>query len=165
MSKYLNNQKGITLIALVITIIVLIILAGVGIGSIKGVRTNIQQSKDAINTSDLTQIQQAVIENYIKYKQTGNERILRGKKIEYSVAQTILENVDNTKSLKVSDYDGTTEPDSSIFYYELQKWHLEEMGLHNLKDDVYIVNYSTGEVFYAENPESGIRETSYISAK
>ena len=56
-----NNQKGITLVALVITIIVLLILAGVTIAALSGdngilkrgseakVQTNVQNAKDLIN--------------------------------------------------------------------------------------------------------------------
>ena len=56
-----NNQKGITLVALVITIIVLLILAGVTIAALSGdngilkrgseakVQTNISNAKDLIN--------------------------------------------------------------------------------------------------------------------
>ena len=43
-----NNTKGITLIALIVTIIVLIILAGVAIGMLRGDNSIIQRAYEAI---------------------------------------------------------------------------------------------------------------------
>ena len=43
--KEKNQEKGITLIGLVITIIVLVILAGVTLGALTGENRNLDQSK------------------------------------------------------------------------------------------------------------------------
>lgn len=43
----LRQEKGITLVALIVTIIILIILAGVSIGAIAGDRSILSQSRDA----------------------------------------------------------------------------------------------------------------------
>ena len=69
MKNIVKSQKGITLMALVITIIVLLIIAGIGIGEIIGNSGDINQTEDVLALSELKKIQQAVLENYIKYKQ------------------------------------------------------------------------------------------------
>lgn len=165
MKKILSSQKGITLIALIITIIILVILAGIGIGTMAGTKDNINKSKNSIAMSDLTKIQQVVMETYIKYKQAGNERILRGIKINHSEAETELRNVDSTETLKIASYDGISDTDPGQFYYKLQDWHLKELGLGNITDeDEYIVNYSTGEVFDITNTTTANGEKLYIYA-
>ena len=83
MKNIVKSQKGITLMALVITIIVLLIIAGIGIGEIIGNSGDINQTKDVLALSELKKIQQAVLENYIKYKQIGNESLFIGNYIEY----------------------------------------------------------------------------------
>ena len=74
-----NNQKGITLVALVITIIVLLILAGVTIAALSGdngilkrgseakVQTNVSNAKDLINLGV-----QECITNYYNAKYVTN---------------------------------------------------------------------------------------------
>ena len=79
-----KNQKGITLIALVITIIVLLILAGITIALIAGqnsapekagegrARTAIGAAKDAINMQASTNIATYYDEKYVKnYTENG----------------------------------------------------------------------------------------------
>ena len=58
MSKNFKKQQGITLIALVITIIVLLILASIGIGTMSGIDQDIQNSNSSISKSDLAKVQQ-----------------------------------------------------------------------------------------------------------
>ena len=52
MRKTLKNTNGITLIALVVTIVVLLILAGVSINAVFGQDGIIQKAKDAQNRMD-----------------------------------------------------------------------------------------------------------------
>ena len=79
-----NNQKGITLVALVITIIVLLILAGVTIASLSGdngilnrgkeakTKTNIQNAKDLINTEVTEHITEYYNTKYVNQQSVGN---------------------------------------------------------------------------------------------
>ena len=79
-----NNQKGITLVALVITIIVLLILAGVTIASLSGdngilnrgkeakTKTNIQNAKDLINTEVTEHITEYYNTKYVNQQSAGN---------------------------------------------------------------------------------------------
>ncbi len=71
----LKSQKGITLVALVITIIVLIILAGVTVSMVvapDGPIKRAQESKEAVNKSDVQeQISMAISNMVVKYYEEG----------------------------------------------------------------------------------------------
>ena len=68
MVKYIKQKKGITLIALVITIIVLLILAGISISMLTGDNSILQKATDAKtntdNANEKEQIQLAVLGSY-----------------------------------------------------------------------------------------------------
>ena len=154
MDKKIKDNKGITLMALIITIIVLMIITGIGIGASTGMKGNISESKETVATAELSKIQQAVLENYVKYKQMNQERFLKGEAISYDYA------------LKEASYDTTTAGDPSLFYYKLDKMHLKEMGLQNINnDDQYIVNYSSGEVFNITQKKTSSGNVLYVYAK
>lgn len=168
MDKILKNNKGITLMALIITIIVLSIITVIGIGASTGMRGNINESKEAMTTTELSKIQQAVLENYVKYKQMNQERFLKGEKISYDDALEEFNQLglDSNQKLKVASYNITTDTDPSLFYYELNKMHLKEMGLQNINnDDKYIVNYSSGEVFNITKKKTSSGTVLYVYAK
>ena len=74
----MNKEKGITLIALITTIIILLIIAGVTIG---GTIRGIDESQENKLFSELKMVQHAIIERKTKYDLTGQEEVLRGTKI------------------------------------------------------------------------------------
>lgn len=80
MEKNYLNKKGITLIALIVTIILLLILAGVAIVSISGSDGLIAKSKYSVQKSRATQlieeIKLAITENELS-KQTDNNVITK----------------------------------------------------------------------------------------
>lgn len=164
MNITIKDNKGITLMALVITIIILLILLTVGIGTATGIKSNIMNSKETIAKSDLAKVQQAVTETYIRYKQSGdNERVLYGIKLSYTSAKTSFDRIGSSESLK-SVY-SESETDASKYYYKLEKIHLKQMGLEDLGEDEYIVNYSTGEAFNIVNYKTGSGYVLYTYAK
>lgn len=168
MDKKIKDNKGITLMALIITIIVLTILTGIGIGVSTGMRGNINESKEAMATAELSKIQQAVLENYIKYKQMNQERFLKGEAISYDYALKKFNQLglDSNQKLKAASYDTTTAGDPSLFYYKLDKMHLKEMGLQNINNNnEYIVNYSSGEVFNITQKKTASGNVLYVYAK
>lgn len=168
MDKIIKNNKGITLMALIITIIVLIILAGIGIGSSTGMKGNINKSKETMVTAELSKIQQAVLENYIKYKQLNQEKFLKGEKISYddAVEEFNMLGLGSNQKLKVASYNISTDTDPSLYYYKMTKDNLNEMGLQNINnDDEYIVNYSSGEVFNITQRKTASGNVLYIYAK
>lgn len=60
MKEILKNRKGITLIALIVTIIVLLILAGISIGAITGNNGIINQAKNAKNDTEYSQWEEQI---------------------------------------------------------------------------------------------------------
>ena len=168
MDKIVKNNKGITLMALIITIIVLSILTALGIGSATGMKGSVTESKEAIATTELYKIQQAVLENYVKYKQLNQQRFLKGDKITFDEANKEFKKLgfNESENLKVASYDGVDGTDPSLFYYKLEKMHLKEMGLQNINEDyIYIVNYSSGEVFNITQKKSVSGTILYVYGK
>ena len=163
MNKNINNNKGITMIALVVTIIVLFIIAGISLRAFKKDDNNISTSKDEITKSELSKIQQALFENYFKYKQTGNNNVLIGTKLSLAEATQLFNTMGSSETLKVTEYD---EENPSTFYYKLQSSQLKEIGFKNVSDDdEYVINYSTGEVFNFTQKKSSDGEILYIHAQ
>ena len=125
----IKDNKGITLVTLVITIIVIVLIAGVttysGIDASKKAREN----KFKI---ELSIVQHAIEEVYYKYTISENENIFIGRKltdlseISTDIRQQLISNT-------VGDY------------YELSQVQLKSIGVNNA-EDTYIVNYKTGEV-------------------
>lgn len=132
MKKTKKNQ-GITLIALVITIIVLSILVGItlysGTGAIR------EASKNKLLT-ELGMVQHAVMERYYQYTVTKDESVLVGT--EATTVQAIAQKMG--VSLLITAPESAEEK-----YYELSPEILKEIGIINT-EDTYIVNYKTGEV-------------------
>lgn len=131
----MRKNKGITIISLIVTIIILIILAGTTIT----ITTNIiPSSKDSKYISELNIVQHAVFEQYTKYNLLKNDELLVGDKVEESKIREIATELGITL---VQIPDGYT----AIDYYRLDKATLLDLGISNTEDE-YIVNYTTGEV-------------------
>lgn len=149
----MKNNKGITLIALTITIIVIIIIASVG--TYAGAQA-LKDSKEDAQIAEVRMIQQAILENYTKYKTTGNVNYLVGTQItDYTIVEGVISDINSKSSetaitLKISksDYeslDFSIDNNKQYAYYELEKEHLVALGVQQ-ENDKFIVNYSTGEV-------------------
>lgn len=142
-----RKNKGITIISLTITIILLLIIASI---TISIGMNSFKDSKENLKLSELKMVQQAVLENYTKYKTTKNEMYIFGNKVSYSDMQTLINEINSKNStgenitLKVSDYTSGAL-DISMYYYELSQEDLKEIGISNT-DETYIVNFGTGEV-------------------
>lgn len=162
MNNIVKSQKGITLMALVVTIIILLIIAGIGIGEIAGNGGNINQTEDVMALSELKKVQQAVLETYIKYKQLGNENVLIGTRISWDIAQDELHAIKSGLELKTNG----SQQSKEYGYYELNREHLNNIGLDNIhNDDKYIVNYSTGEVFNITQKKTAKGDILYVYAE
>ena len=146
----MKNQKGITLIALVVTIIILLIIASVA--TYTGI-SSIQDSKNQSYMSEVKMLQQVVLENYTKYLTTKDEKYLRGEPINYSEMEDLERNMNSQNSnediaLKMLDYGSVTTSKNPIYYYRLSENDLKEMEVSVANyEDSYIINYYTGEVF------------------
>ena len=149
----MKSQKGITMVSLVITVIILLILSGIGVTT--GVNS-MKSSADTKLTSELVIVQHAVLEQYTKYQTLKDVSILVGNKMELSEVQNIaqemeinLVNIPNTYSNKD--------------YYKLDKASLLEIGIKDTNDE-YIVNYVSGEVINITKKFTSNNNALYIKA-
>ena len=144
------KEKGITLIALTITIIVLLIIASVSLG---GAFKGVDEAHENKSESELKMVQHAILERYTKYKLTKDSTLLVGT----------VKNDAYLNELKLKDNEqwgrqinNSNDVDISQKYYELNKSNLENLGLESGTASMtytYIVNYSTGEVYDTKNKE------------
>lgn len=130
MDKRRNN--GITLIALVITIILLLIISGI---SITGTITDQKQAEANTQITELNIIQHAILERYTKSQLTKEK--LPGTMIEKAEVQSVIDEI-KSKTGEDITLKGTE-------YNQLNKSDLEKLGITG-EEDTYIVNYKTGEV-------------------
>ena len=134
MSEY---EKGITLIALVLTIIVLLILAGVSIYMLtgdNGILTQAQRAKELTEASSEEEFIQLLIIGYNLNKKTYGEEL---KNVEFNT-------VENTTSIMDKET-GTTYGNG---WYYLKPEDVKDYELKNS----YIIDYETGEyIKYNEN--------------
>ena len=141
----LKDNKGITLLAIIITIIILLILTSVSIyvgsGSIKTSRNNTLES-------ELEMVQHAVLEKHSQYVMTHNEDFLVGEKI---TSDDELVQIEDTFDIKLK-----LQGD----YYRLQPSDLAYLGITNV-NDTYVVNYDTGEVLNESKVKTDLDRTLY----
>ncbi|MCI8310403.1 MAG: type II secretion system protein [Clostridia bacterium] len=168
------NNKGVTLIILVVTIIVLMILATIavnyGISSIREVQNNKIES-------ELTIVQGAIIQQYtlLKSKNGLNKqaKVITTDKplasdadrpkdlIGTRIADTItIENEGFNKHLV--NYSSSSSTQSNLkyeqYYYKLDENDLRTLGIKKGAEEYsieyeYIVNYSTGEIYDMGNKQ------------
>ena len=127
MSEY---EKGITLIALVLTIIVLLILAGVSISMLtgdNGILTQAQRAKELTEASSEEEFIQLLIIGYNSNKKTYGEEL---KNVEFNT-------VENTTSIMDKET-GTTYGNG---WYYLKPEDVDDYELKNS----YIIDYDTGK--------------------
>lgn len=149
-----RDNKGITLIALVITIIVLLIIASISIvGGIEGSETAAENKL----LTELDMVQHAVLQRYTKVQMTKED--VPGTKKNIEEVESISGPLNLT--LKITNY--PDESDKYQYYYELNLENLKELGITNAKD-TYIVNYSTGEVLNITTQKTKSGKPLYIYA-
>lgn len=159
----MKNEKGITLIALVITIIVTLILVGTGIS------ITFNEIDDARNNqlwTELGTVRQAVIEQYQKALAVGKTGKLkeeakldvwigaqittrRGTDFFPGAVNAILEQQGITSGAYMFSYDYNNCQYQEDCCYELDSNSLAQLGIEDAKHTkhTYIVNYKTGEVY------------------
>ena len=126
----LEQDRGITLIALVITIIVLLILAGVSIAMLFGENGLITNAKKAKIQSEIS-----TEEEYL------NLIILDDKLTRRKLGQELDDIVFNTLENKTSIYDIDTGKVYAKGWYFLKPQDIKDYEIKNS----YIINYETGE--------------------
>lgn len=159
--KVINNEKGITLLALVITIVVLIILASISINVGKNV---IKESKEDAMLSELGIVQNAILQRKTKANLTNED--YPGETIteaNVNLGKTIEEINDNRASSE-EEISRKDSDDSHYYFLSTENGGLEELGITN-SEDAYIVNYETGEVINYTTKLTGTGKPLYIYAK
>ncbi len=146
-----RKNEGITLIALVITIIVLLIIVAIPIAnSEKGIK----QSEEVTYISELTMIQHAILERYTSSIYTKQE--LPGIAIEKSKVELVIKEINEICNTNI-ELKGNE-------YKRLLKQDLKKLGIEN-EEDIYIVNYKTGEVINETKKTTESKKALYIYAK
>ena len=131
----LKEKSGITLIALVVTIIIILIILTVVVAM--GMEGSKEAKEDKLIT-ELSTVQNAVLQQHYKYTLTGSSSDLVGTKVELSEIEDIV----MAMGITLSEINVTGQ---EYDYYRLTPTELKEIGIKQAKD-TYIVNYSTGEV-------------------
>lgn len=135
----IKNQRGVTLSALVITIIVLVILAGVTIGATTDLMSD---SKVKTYITNMLLVQAKAESLYEKYQFEGTDL---GAGNEYMGTK---ENIANMEKYNISS-DGTTDD----YWYKWTQTTLSKNGLDpemlETSSENFFVNYESGEVVYS----------------
>ena len=108
----LNNKKGITLIALVVTVIVLIILAGVSINAVLGDNGIIKKANQAASVTKEAEVKEAINRTILEFYLTNDyetlEDFLKAKVTEGKI-DSVTKNADGTLTVKKGEYSVTVE--------------------------------------------------------
>ena len=143
----MKNNKGITLIALVVTIIVLLILAGVSIAMLtgqNGILTNAQKAKDSSTAGTLEEAAKIAVGNIMTEnlgwpygEKSGNAWVING-------------DVDDIKEAIIAEIQGVS---SAIENPEFEEDPTEENGTKyeltaevDEKEQTIIIDLATGAV-------------------
>ena len=108
----LNNKKGITLIALVVTVVVLIILAGVSINAVIGDDGIIKKTQNSANLTKEAEVKEAINRTILEFYLTDDyetlEDFLKAKAEDGSI-DSVTKNADGTLTVKKGEYSVTVE--------------------------------------------------------
>lgn len=151
----MKKNNGITLIALIITIVVMAILISVAVISVKGQGGVDKEAKNNKKIYELQEVGQAVLETYLKYRQTGDEDYLIGIQCN-NISDINSYAGESSTLLKDSTY--------TNYYVLNSEEELEKIGIKSATD-FYIVNYEKGEVLNYTTPKNYDGKALYISGK
>ena len=140
-----KNSKGITLIALVITIIVLLILAGVTIATLTGENGILNQANQAKIKSDIAEVKEQAqldIANWTAEKlKNGEDTTLTDEKVK-KIINDANENNSNKYYSKLTDTSIITKQGNEILFSEFYKKEgTEGVDYSQLSVGDYISNY------------------------
>ena len=147
----IRKNKGITLVTLVVTVVLLLIISGI---SITGTLRGHKETEEASQISELNMIQHVILERYTKVQLTNET--LPGTTIEKDKVEEIIDEI-YTKTGEKINLKGTE-------YKQLSTADLENLGVTK-EDDTFIVNYKTGEVINASKKVTKSGKALYIYSK
>lgn len=150
----IRKDKGITLTALVITVVLLLIISGI---SITGTLRGNEEARETSQISELNIIQHAILERYTK-AQLKKETLetLPGITMNIDEVQTIIEEINSISGESIT-LKGTE-------YKQLSIADLKNLGIKK-EDDTFIVNYKTGEVINKSKKVTKSGKALYIYSK
>ena len=159
--KVINNEKGITLLALVITIVVLIILASITVNIGK---EGIKESKEDAMLSELAMVQNAILQRKTKADLTqedypGETMATAGINLE-----EVIEEINDNKASGEEEISKKDSDNNHYYFLSTENGGLEALGITN-SEDAYIVNYETGEVINYTTKLTGTGKPLYIYAR
>ena len=108
----LKNKKGITLITLIVTVVVLIILAGVSINAVIGDDGIIKKTQNSANLTKEAEVKEAINRTILEFYLTNDyetlEDFLKAKVTEGKI-DSVTKNADGTLTVKKGNYSVTVE--------------------------------------------------------
>lgn len=122
-----KSNKGITLVVLIITIIVLLILAGITINTGK---FSLDNTKISNEKSELLMIQHAIYERYVEYIETNNKAKLIGIEAEELIEEKDYEAILDKEKLEllgITMKAGSIENDSQ-FKVNYETGYVKKVG-------------------------------------
>ena len=108
----LKNKKGITLIALVVTVVVLIILAGVSINAVLGDNGIIKKANQAASVTKEAEVKEAINRTILEFYLTDDYETLEdflNAKVSEGKIDSVTKNADGTLTVKKGEYSVTVE--------------------------------------------------------
>ena len=144
-----KDEKGITLVALVIMVILLTIIGAFSINILKNSEVN-TLFKDRSLQSELNMVQHSILERYVKYLVVKDSNLLVGKKIDninnlpYEI--TFISALNKEYNLE-QEYNNELPIDK--YYYIISNKAVDNINYFELLDiensnNIYMVNYYTG---------------------
>lgn len=151
-----RKEKGITLTALVLTIIIITILTSVSVYT--GTNLIREANLQSINTNMLQiQIKVKSIEEKVEFNNDDGEEYV-GEKLSDDEATELIAKVNSTYVV-IDDYDAETDK-----YYKLKNEDLVNLGLQAIQEDedyTYVVNYRSNEVIYTKGFKANDQKIHY----
>ena len=156
--KKIRNNKGITLIALVVTIIVLIILAGVSINLVlgdNGILTKAKEAKEESNEAQIKEKMQLAVQEYLINRNTGDNTSLQDilrENLDESKIEEITENGKTAvvtydgERIKIDLEKGTVGEDTPFDMWDGQSASEGLIG-KGTKEEPYLI-YSASDLYY-----------------
>ena len=108
----LDNKKGITLIALVVTVVVLIILAGVSINAVLGDNGIIKKANQAASATKEAEVKEAINRTILEFYLTNDYETLEdflNAKVSEGKIDSVTKNADGSLTVKKGEYSITVE--------------------------------------------------------
>lgn len=128
----MKKSQGITLISLIVTIVIIIILAGIAIYN--GIKDNVDQTGSTMDYNEIFEVSEAVAQRALLNKLNKDTYDLIGKEGEFEVTVSISGDKEEKATLKTEDG-----------WYLIDENDAKELNLEEVRREYY-VNYKTNEV-------------------